>query len=127
MKIAVDKKYYSTIIIITIIVIVSIVGFGKGCYIQKKGIYTVAIVKDIEGTRGGVLCNFYYSYKGVAYEGRGISASIRKKDEGKRFYIQFLQGNPSVKSLLENCPVPDCIGDPPPEGWKEIPKCKEIK
>ncbi len=123
-QIIANKKYRTVIIIIGILIILSVIGFGNTWYIQSNGIYSIAVVRNIKGTRGGVSADSYYIYNGMKYQTHGVSGILQYSDEGKRFYIQFLASNPKRCKLHTDQPVPDCIGDPPPEGWKEIPKCK---
>ncbi|MDR0605080.1 MAG: hypothetical protein LBG80_12325 [Bacteroidales bacterium] len=119
------KKYHAPLIGLGILILVCLIGYMYNYYpVNKYGIYTVGTVTDVKRTGGrvGPSCFFYFYYKGKRYEGSNPT-NLKKKDIGKRFYVQFLKDNPNRCGLEDNKPVPDCIKEVPPEGWAEIPHC----
>jgi hypothetical protein len=120
------KKHHAPLIGLAILIIVCLVGYMTNYYpVHKYGIYTVGTVTDVKRTGGyvGTSCYFYFYYMGKRYEGRNAT-ELKKKDIGKRFYVQFLKNNPNRCGCSDR-PVPDCIKDVPPEGWEIIPHCMD--
>ncbi|MEN9919799.1 MAG: hypothetical protein RL662_2235, partial [Bacteroidota bacterium] len=77
-----------------IIACISSIGFYRSCTVQKEGVYTIATLYSIRGTRGGRLFFFDYTIGGKKYNSSGVSPDIKHSDEGKRFFIQVLPNDP---------------------------------
>ena len=67
--------------------------------------------------------NFEFKVNGVIYKRADKGLNLKSKDA--KYFVEYYAPDPSVLArVVSNQVVPECIGDPPPEGWKEIPKCK---
>jgi hypothetical protein len=108
-------------IMMTIIAGISIY---RSCTVQKQGVYTIAILSNVTGTRGGVSFSFEYSYLDKKYSNFTVSPDMKRSDEGKRFFIQVLPNDPE-RCWVTNIRVPDSITQAPYSGWKELPIPKE--
>jgi hypothetical protein len=75
------------------------------------------------GHGGGGSVDFEFKVNGVIYK-RGDRGK-QLITNGRRYFVKYYVPDPSqLAKVISNEEVPDCIGEPPPDGWKEIPKCK---
>lgn len=50
-----------------------------------------------------------------------LSIEQRKAFVGQRYYVKYVEGDPSYSKLLMEKPVPDSVEQPPKDGWEAIP------
>ena len=83
--------------------------------------YTIATTK---GHGGGGSIDFEFTVSGVTYARGDKGKSLTSN--GRKYFVKYYVPDPSVLAkVVSNEEVPECIGEPPADGWKEIPKCKE--
>jgi hypothetical protein len=111
-------------VLIPIIILIGLIGTYRSCTVQKKGIYTIATIYNIEGGRGGMAFDFKYDFQSKEYKSYASGSDIKRSDEGKRFFIQVLPNDPE-RCKMTNIRVPDSITQAPYSGWKELPIPKE--
>jgi hypothetical protein len=121
------KKYHAPLIGLGILIIIYIATSIDRYPLHRYGIYSVATVTDISKYhKGGRDCSFYFFYRGKIYRNQSTTRILLPgRDTGRRFYVKFLKDNPSRSYILDEKPVPDCIKEPPPEGWQVIPHCMD--
>lgn len=113
----------SNIILVSILVIVSCIGFYRSCTVQKEGVFTIATIYNIEpAARSGLIFDFKYMFYGKEYKSRAGASydDLSMKDEGKRVFIQVLPNDPS-RCFMTDIQVPDSITEAPSEGWEKLP------
>jgi hypothetical protein len=82
--------------------------------------YTVAITTT--RTNGGWV-DYEFKVNEVTYKGSVSKQGL--KPNGYKYLVKFYTNDPSLLSEIEsNDEVLDCIGEPPLEGWGEVPSCK---
>jgi hypothetical protein len=80
------------------------------------------IAKTI-GRSGGGWVDFEFMVNGVLYQRSDKGLSLKSKNA--KYFVKFYTPDPSVLAkIVSDKEVPECIGDPPPEGWKDVPTCK---
>jgi hypothetical protein len=67
--------------------------------------------------------NFEFNVKGVMYEGANKGLNLKTK-HGK-YFVKYYALDPSLLAkVISDEEVTDCIGEPPSDGWADIPTCK---
>lgn len=95
-------------------------GFVSEYKLGNNHHFTIAITK---GYGGGGFVEFEFKVNGVTY--KGSNKGMQLKPNGAKYFVKFYQNDPSlIAKIASSEEVPECIGDPPSDGWKEIPKCK---
>ncbi len=75
------------------------------------------------GRSSGDWVDYEFTVNGVTYN--GSHRTLTMKQRGGRYFVKYYPLDPSVISkIVSNEEVLDCVGEPPPDGWAEIPKCK---
>jgi len=75
------------------------------------------------GYGNGGWVNFEFKVNGVIYKRSDKGLSL--KSRYAKYFVKYYAADPSVLAkVVSNEEVPNCIGEPPADGWIEIPKCK---
>ena len=83
--------------------------------------FTVATTK---GHGGGGSVNFEFSVNGVQYSRSNKGRSLMTN--GRKYFVKYYVDDPSLMAkIVSDEEVPQCIGEPPPNGWKELPNCND--
>ena len=89
-------------------------------YLSKN--YCVSIATTGKRLPGGYV-EYQFKIKGIIYTNN--DKAHRLTPGGSRYFVECNFKDPSdIANIVSNEEVPDCIGEPPTDGWKEIPKCK---
>lgn len=73
------------------------------------------------GTGGWV--DFEFTVNNRLYKRSNRSLSLKSKNA--KYFVKYYAPDPSVLAkIVSDEEVPECIGDPPSDGWKELPNCK---
>ncbi len=82
--------------------------------------YTVAVTV---GHSGGGWVDFEFMVNEKLYKRSDKGLSLKSRDA--KYFVEYYAPDPSVLAkIVSSEEVPECIGDPPPDGWKELPNCK---
>jgi hypothetical protein len=113
------------LLILTFLIVFGGYQFFMNRKIRREGIYVKAEVISSEKYKGGTLITIRYLFKGNTYTAR-VRSSNGKETAGTIYLLQLLPNDPEAIILLDDQPVPACLAtiETPPEGWKEIPRCK---
>lgn len=88
--------------------------------LSVKGKYTVGVT---QGRQGKFITTKLVVDEREYTTNHDVLKYDPKEREG-RYFMKFLPSDPEVNEIYWDKPVPDCIGNIPPKGWEEIPKCK---
>ena len=92
---------------------------------RERGRYTIGIFYKYRYKKGGAYDIFYtYKVKNILFKGRYnySSTNFDKSDLGRKFLVEYVDGEEDLSSILMDCIVPDSIKEAPPEGWKKMPE-----
>jgi hypothetical protein len=82
--------------------------------------FTIAITT---GHGGGGSVEFEFLVNGVIY--RRANKGLQLITNSRKYFIKYYVDDPSlIAKIVSDEEVPDCIGEPPANGWEEIPQCK---
>ncbi len=95
--------------------------------ISEDGNYGLAIIKERLKSKFTTK-SFVYSYivEGKNYLDRDIAnvEFSEKYKEGDTIFIKYLPNEADKSMIIEEITYKFCYGNPPIEGWKEIPTCR---
>ncbi|QLH31495.1 MAG: hypothetical protein HWD62_02760 [Cyclobacteriaceae bacterium] len=75
------------------------------------------------GHTGGGWVDYEFTVNGVVYK-RG-DKGLTLKSINAKYFVKYYTPDPSVLAkIVSDDEVPDCIGEPPPNGWAELPSCE---
>jgi hypothetical protein len=83
-------------ILLTLVVLIGVYGFGKQKYIDKNGVYTTGVVENTTGTRGGWSGNYYYYVGDKKYTGSTIADEFTKNTKNLNITVKHLPNYPSI-------------------------------
>jgi len=117
------SKVWKGIGIATVVLFLALL-FGEGIVAEYKLAnnyrFTVAVTK---GYGGGGFVNFEFSVNGVTYKRSNKGKQLIP--DGRKYFVKYYVDDPSlIAKIVSNDEVPDCVSQPPANGWKEIPQCK---
>lgn len=104
--------------------------FGIACFLfwmferewklESNHRYTVALTT---GHGSGGVVNFEFRVDGVLYQRSDRGLSLKSREA--KYFVKYYTPDPSVLAkIVSDDEVPDCIGEPPPNGWAELPSCE---
>jgi hypothetical protein len=75
------------------------------------------------GRSGGGWVDFEFVVNGVLY--KRSDKGLNLKSKSAKYFVKYYTPDPSVLAkIVSNEEVPNCIGEPPPNGWAELPRCE---
>jgi hypothetical protein len=94
--------------------------------------YTIGVLLDLKGSRGGYQPVYKYEILGEEIQLKSgskgmIDAKDRHKYIGKRYYVMVDEVKKNRSRILLDYPVPDSIKVVPPNGWDSIPGVGELE
>ena len=67
--------------------------------------------------------DFEFVVNGMTY--KRSDKGLNLKSRHAKYFVKYYARDPSVLAkIVSNEEVPGCIGEPPSDGWKDIPTCK---
>lgn len=96
----------------------------------EKGVFHYAvIVREFIGRTSTRQFTYQYQVKNKSFaETLGVEVTYFNKHKiGDTIIIKFLPNDPKKSMIIENEEYDSCYGVPPTNGWKELPKCDNIK
>ncbi|MBS1558362.1 MAG: hypothetical protein JST69_06495 [Bacteroidetes bacterium] len=88
--------------------------------LSAHGKYTVGITLG----RHGKFIDFKFYVNGKEFKNDNPVQKYNPEERDGKYFVKFLPSDPDVNEIFWDNPVSDCIGEPPADGWEEIPKCK---
>lgn len=118
------KKYpYALVMIIVLIVwgIINSVQVEKYTeMLAKDGIFTVAEIKEIKGSRGRTVV-VEFDYEGRTYKAEKRNETIPHSWIGEKIFVKFLPSRPIVAEYYERIEVSDSLKALSSPLWEELP------
>ena len=94
--------------------------FEREFRLQTNHRFTIATTV---GRSGGGWVDFEFIVNGVVYKRSDKGLSLKSREA--KYFVKYYTPDPSVLAkIVSDEEVPDCIGEPPPNGWAEVPSCE---
>lgn len=111
-------KWIGIVIVVGLIII-----FNEGIISEYKLVnkhrFTIATTK---GYGGGGFVDFEFTVNGTVY--KRADKGLQLVTNGRKYFVKFYVDDPSlIAKIVSNEEVPECVGEPPANGWSELPKC----
>jgi hypothetical protein len=111
--------------LVTFLMVVTLIFFFVYISVQRSklasnGRYTIGTTI----AQNGKFISLKFKVNGQEFVADHNRLKYSPEERDGRYFIKYLPSDPEVNEVYWDKPVPDCIGEAPPEGWKEIPKCK---
>ena len=96
--------------------------------LDKEGIYTLGVIKEIKGAKSGRWVTVSFLYNKRIYETESRNERIPLSWIGEKIFIKFLPSRPIEAEYLDYLDVPDSILQLPQARiiWKNLPVDGEI-
>ncbi|MBX2897717.1 MAG: hypothetical protein KF763_19910 [Cyclobacteriaceae bacterium] len=115
-----DKTKWTWVLILFVIAFFLFWIFEREWKLESNHRYTVAVTT---GYGSGGVVNFEFMVDGILY--RRSDRGLSLKSRGAKYFVKYYTPDPSVLAkIVSSDEVPNCIGEPPPNGWADIPSCE---
>jgi len=113
-------KVFGAVLLITFLIYMFVsIGIRRD-KLSAHGKYTVGITLG----RHSKFVDFKFYVNRKEFKNNNPVQKYDPKEREGKYFVKYLPGNPEVNEIFWDKPVPECIGDPPADGWEELPKCK---
>lgn len=114
------KDRWITVLLFFIVISFLFWMFEREFRLQTNHRFTIATTV---GHSGGGWVDYEFTVNGVVYKrgDKGLSLKSRKA----KYFVKYYTPDPSILAkIVSDQEVPNCIGEPPPNGWAEVPSCE---
>ena len=115
------NQYINAIGLILLIGFLLFIGLKRSYNLKKNPMYTIGVIKKIEGSRGGPSIIYEYHVNNKLYSAINDINYKDMKLIGKRYFVKFYKKNPKTSELLLYSPVSDTFKNVPLNGWDNLP------
>ena len=115
------NQYINAIGLILLIGFLLFIGLKRSYNLKRNPMYTIGVIKRIEGSKGGPGIIYEYHVNNKLYSAINDISYKDMKLIGKRYFVKFYKKNPKASELLLYSPVSDTFKNVPIGGWDNIP------
>lgn len=114
-------KLVGTWLFILVILISVIIILVKDFKLKTNHRYTIGIIYDFEGQRGGPVVKYTYMVYNTKYEKSNTVIKLIKNSINKRYFVMYDPDNPNNSKICLDKPVQDTTIKAPADGWEKLP------
>ncbi|MBX2897720.1 MAG: hypothetical protein KF763_19925 [Cyclobacteriaceae bacterium] len=119
-----NSKLWITILVFSF-VILWIIKIGYDDFrLSNDQRFTIGSTLGWKRTGKGPVIAYRFSVNNKSYENNASAGKDTVDVDSGRYFVRFLPSDPTVSRVMWDSPVPACIGEPPPNGWADIPSCE---
>ena len=131
MKKGIDNliAFFLIVLFFSYVIIGSIIDYRTKKEIINKGRFSVGIIyKEFIGARVSNTFTYKFIYKKNEFlSKKGVNDDFFNSHQiGDTIIIKFLPEDPTKSIIIEEVEYKSCMGLPPKEGWKELPRCESL-